>query len=91
MISGRGGLGASLEGGQIFRGALRLSSGGKNRPLVFLKDRQPVADVSGVVVAVIEPQAEIRAQESRAQFRYEFFAGVTVIAKTLAAEVTVEP
>ena len=44
--------------------ALRMGSGGENRPLVAFEDFQPVFNVGGVIAARFGREYEIGAEES---------------------------
>jgi hypothetical protein len=57
---------------------------------VFSKDFEPVADVVGVVFPDLRGDAEVGTEERRAQFCDQLFAGISGIAETLPAEITVE-
>ena len=62
----------------------------KDGAIVFGKDVEPVADVVGVVFPDLRCDAEVGTQERGAQFCDQHFAGIARVAKTLAAEVTIE-
>lgn len=58
--------------------------------LVFGKDFEPVADVVGVVFPDLRSDAEVGAEECRAEFCDQLLAGIARVAETLAAEITIE-
>src|SRR5689334_21973884 len=65
---------------------LRVRGGGEDRSLVLAEDLEPVRQVRGVVLARLRRDAEVRAQEGRAELGDELFAGVTVSPKRLLAK-----
>ena len=70
---------------------LCVGRGLEDGAFVFPENGEPVADIGGMVIAVLEVEAEICAKERRAQFSNKFFAGIAGIPETLAAEIPVEP
>ena len=75
---------------QKVSGALRMSGGREDGACVFLEDREPVAEIGGVVLADVGRDAEISTEESGTEFRDEFLAGIAFIAEALAAQVAVK-
>src|SRR5271170_1940894 len=57
---------------------------------VLLQHVEPVADVSGVVVARFRRDAEVAAKERGPDFGDQFFAGVTLVAELLPSEISIE-
>jgi hypothetical protein len=54
---------------QEIGGALGMTGGGKDRPLVAFQNLQPVIKVAGVILAKLRREFEPGANEYRAQFR----------------------
>ena len=75
---------------QKVSGALRMSGGREDSACVALEDREPVAEIGGVVLADVGRDAEISTEESGTEFRDEFLAGIAFVAEALADEVTGE-
>lgn len=71
-------------------GLLRVGGGGDDEPLVVLQDLQPARDVGGVILARLEGQTEVRAEEGGAELCDQFFASIAGIPETLTAEVPVQ-
>src|SRR4051812_47445275 len=86
----RGGLRTSAELSEIVRSALRMGSGSKDGPFIFFQDRKPMTNVTGMIVAVFEPQAQIGAEESSAEFGNQFLACIPFVSEAFAPEIPVK-
>ena len=75
------------EGG----GALGITRGGEDRPLVVLEHAQPILDIAGVILARLRRQTKVGGQKSASEFGHKFFGGGAFISPTLAPEFTIEP
>lgn len=75
---------------QLIRGALGMGRGGEDGAFVVSQRLQPGADIGGMVVPVLQMQAEVAAEEGRTEFGDEFLAGIAFIAEALVAHVPVE-
>ena len=69
--------------------ALRVGRCRKDCALVLLQYGQPVPEVGGVVVPDLRRDAEVGAQESGSEFRYQLLAGIAGVTEFLPAEVAV--
>lgn len=72
-------------------GTLCVGRGLEDGAFVFPENGEPMADIGGMVIAVLKVEAEICAKEGCTEFSDKFFAGIACIAETLAAEIPVEP
>ena len=79
-----------LQAVEKIRGALRVGGCAEDGAFVFLQHVEPVPEIGGVVVPDLRRDAEVGAQESGSQLRYQFLAGVTLVAETLRAEIAVK-
>ena len=67
-----------------------MSGGREDSACVALEDREPVAEIGGVVLADVGRDAEISTEEGGTEFRDEFLAGIAFVAEALATQVTVK-
>ena len=79
-----------LQTVQEFDSALSMSGSGEDRTLVLTQGFQPVREVRSVILAWLGGDAEIRTEEGRTQLGHQFLAGVSVIAKAFASELSVK-
>jgi len=64
-------------------GALRMGSGGKDRPLVLSQDLEPTLNIGGMIAAQLGCQLKIGAKKCCAKFCNKLLAGVAFITPTL--------
>lgn len=78
------------EGFQIIGGALRQCGSSEDSPLVVLENFQPAFDIGSMILAYLRCDAKLGAEEGRADFGDQLFAGIPFIAPALTAKITVE-
>jgi hypothetical protein len=79
-----------LQAVEEVRCPLRVGGCRENGAFVLLQDFQPVPEIGGVIVADFRRNAEVGAKESGSKLRYQFLAGITVVAETLRVEAAVK-
>src|SRR4051812_932856 len=79
-----------LQGVEAIGGPLSMGCRREDGALVVSEDRQPAGEVRRVVVAHLGGDAEIGAEERRAELRHQFLRRIPFIAPALAPELPVE-
>jgi hypothetical protein len=68
-----------------------MRRGGEDGALVVFQHLEPGGDIRRVIFTHFRREFEVGAEESASQLRYEFLAGIALVAPGFATEVAVEP
>lgn len=69
---------------------LRVGRCLEDSPLVLLQDLEPVVEIGGVVVARLRRDAKVAAQERGPDLRYQFLAGIPLVAELRSPKIPVK-
>lgn len=80
-----------IQAVEIIHGLLRMRRGGEDGALVVFQHLEPGGDIRRVIFTHFRREFEVGAEESASQLRYEFLAGIALVAPCFAAKVAVKP
>lgn len=72
-------------------GALGVGGGREDEPRVVAQHLEPRGEIGGVILARLQGQSEVGAEEGGAEFGHQLFPGIAGVSVPTASEVAVEP